>query len=59
VEATGGVIDISKLPVGDPTLSARELIGNESQERMGLVLKKTDIDTAALKYQKANVLHFM
>jgi phosphoribosylformylglycinamidine synthase len=45
VEATGGVIDISKLPVGDPTLSARELIGNESQERMGLVLKKTDIDT--------------
>ena len=38
LEATGGVIDITKLPVGDPTLSARELIGNESQERMGLVL---------------------
>ncbi|MGC1392609.1 MAG: phosphoribosylformylglycinamidine synthase [Bacteroidales bacterium] len=45
VEATGGKIDISKLPVGDPTLSARELIGNESQERMGLVLKKIDVDT--------------
>jgi phosphoribosylformylglycinamidine synthase len=45
VEATGGRIDISKLPVGDPTLSAREIIGNESQERMGLVLKRTDIDT--------------
>jgi phosphoribosylformylglycinamidine synthase len=45
VEATGGKIDISKLPVGDPTLSAREIIGNESQERMGLILKKTDIDT--------------
>ena len=43
VEATGGKIDISKLPVGDPTLSAREIIGNESQERMGLVMKKTDI----------------
>jgi phosphoribosylformylglycinamidine synthase len=43
VEATGGRIDISKLPVGDPTLSAREIIGNESQERMGLVIKKTDI----------------
>jgi phosphoribosylformylglycinamidine synthase len=43
VEATGGRIDISKLPVGDPTLSAREIIGNESQERMGLVMKKTDI----------------
>ncbi len=44
VEATGGRIDISKLPVGDPTLSARELISNESQERMGLVLKKKDLD---------------
>lgn len=45
VEATGGKIDISKLPVGDPTLSAREIIGNESQERIGLVMKKADIDT--------------
>jgi phosphoribosylformylglycinamidine synthase len=44
VEATGGKIDISKLPVGDPTLSAREIIGNESQERMGLVMKKINID---------------
>ncbi len=43
VEATGGKIDISKLPIGDPTLSAREIIGNESQERMGLVMKKKDI----------------
>jgi phosphoribosylformylglycinamidine synthase len=43
VEATGGRIDISKLPVGDPTLSAKELIGNESQERMGLVMKTADI----------------
>jgi phosphoribosylformylglycinamidine synthase len=43
VEATGGKIDISKLPIGDPTLSAREIIGNESQERMGLVMKKSDI----------------
>ncbi len=45
VEATGGKIDISKLPIGDPTLSAREIIGNESQERMGLVIKKTDAET--------------
>jgi len=45
VEATGGHIDISKLPVGDPTLSAKEIIGNESQERMGLVIKKMHIDT--------------
>ena len=45
VEATGGKIDISKLPIGDPTLSAKEIIGNESQERMGLVTKKASIDS--------------
>jgi phosphoribosylformylglycinamidine synthase len=43
VEATGGKIDISALPVGDPTLSAKEIIGNESQERMGMVVKAKDI----------------
>jgi len=43
VEATGGRIELDKLPVGDPTLSARELIGNESQERMGLIIKLDDI----------------
>ena len=35
VEVTGGKIDLRKLPVGDPTLSAKEIVGNESQERMG------------------------
>ena len=44
VEATGGQIDITKLPVGDPTLSAREIIGNESQERMGLIIKPADLE---------------
>jgi phosphoribosylformylglycinamidine synthase len=44
VESTGGKIDISKLPIGDPTLSAREIIGNESQERMGLVMKQIHFD---------------
>lgn len=43
VEATGGEIDIARLPVGDPTLSAKEIIGNESQERMGLLLKEKDV----------------
>jgi len=42
VEEVGGHIDLDKLPVGDPTLSAKELIGNESQERMGLVISKED-----------------
>lgn len=44
VEANGGHIDLSKLPVGDPTLSAKEIAGNESQERMGLVIKKQDLE---------------
>lgn len=45
VEETGGLIDLDKLPIGDPTLSAKEIIGNESQERMGLVIAPSDIDT--------------
>ena len=45
VEDTGGLIDLDKLPKGDPTLSAKELIGNESQERMGLVIGPDDMDT--------------
>lgn len=45
VESTGGTIHIDQLPVGDPTLSAKEIIGNESQERMGLVVGKENIDT--------------
>jgi phosphoribosylformylglycinamidine synthase len=45
VEETGGKIDLDKLPVGDPTLSAKEIIGNESQERMGLVINKENIET--------------
>lgn len=42
LEETGGEININNLPVGDPTLSEKEIIGNESQERMGLVIKKED-----------------
>ena len=45
VEETGGIIDLAKLPVGDPTLSAKELVGNESQERMGLVIGEKDLTT--------------
>jgi len=44
VEETGGLIDLDALPVGDPTLSAKEIIGNESQERMGLVIAEDDIE---------------
>ena len=44
LEETGGKIDIGKLPIGDPTLSAKEIISNESQERMGLAIHKKDVD---------------
>ena len=45
VEATGGHIDMDRLPVGDPTLSAKEIIGNESQERMGLLVSESAVDS--------------
>jgi len=44
VESTGGSIDLDKLPVGDPTLSAKEIIGNESQERMGLIIGEEHLE---------------
>jgi len=44
VEDTGGAIEIDALPLGDPTLSAKEIIGNESQERMGLILAPQDAE---------------
>ena len=31
------------LPIGDPTLSDKEIIGNESQERMGLIINSNDL----------------
>ena len=44
VESTGGRIDVDALPVGDPTLSAKEIVGNESQERMGLLVGKEAVE---------------
>ena len=44
VEECGGLIDMTKLPIGDPTLSAKEIIANESQERMGLLIDERHID---------------
>ena len=44
LEDTGGEIDIHKLPIGDPTLSEKEIIGNESQERMGIIIKEKDFE---------------
>lgn len=44
VEDKGGIIHLDKLPIGDPTLSAKEIISNESQERMGLLVNRKDVD---------------
>lgn len=44
VEDTGGIIEVDKLPIGDKTLSDKEIIGNESQERMGLVINKENLE---------------
>ncbi len=43
VEETGGIVQIDALPIGDPTLSAKEIASNESQERMGLILGDKDV----------------
>ena len=44
VEECGGEIDMTKLPIGDQTLSAKEIIANESQERMGLLIDEKHIE---------------
>ena len=42
VEDVGGEIYLDSLPIGDPSLSYKEIIGNESQERIGLIIKEKD-----------------
>jgi phosphoribosylformylglycinamidine synthase len=44
VEECGGVIEMKKLPIGDTTLSAKEIIANESQERMGLLIREEAVE---------------
>ena len=44
VEDIGGEIYLDSLPIGDPSLSYKEIIGNESQERIGLIIKEKDYD---------------
>ncbi|MDP3354152.1 MAG: AIR synthase-related protein, partial [Flavobacteriaceae bacterium] len=57
VEETGGKINIDKLPIGDPTLSYKEILGNESQERMGLIVPKESIEflTAIAERERAPI----
>ena len=43
-EDCGGEIDMTRLPIGDKTLSAKEIIANESQERMGLLIDEKHLE---------------
>ncbi len=52
VEESGGIITIEKLPVGDPTLSDKEIIGNESQERMGLLIAPDKLELLSRTAQR-------
>ena len=51
LEETGGVIHLDKLPIGDPTLSDKEIISNESQERMGLAIHDKDARNVAKNFR--------
>ena len=44
VEECGGKIEMKELPIGDQTLSAKEIIANESQERMGLLIQEESLE---------------
>ena len=54
MEDCGGLIHMDKLPIGDETLSAKEIIANESQERMGLLIDEKAIEHVP-RLQNANV----
>ena len=47
VETTGGHFDLKRFPIGDETLSDKEIIGNESQERMGLLVEEDALERIA------------
>lgn len=57
VEDTGGKIAIDQLPIGDPTLSDKEILSNESQERMGLVINEDHVSylTDVAKRERAPI----
>lgn len=59
IDKSGGVINVDKLPVGDPTLSDKEIIGNESQERMGLLVNKNDTEVIRLTAARERAPYFL
>ena len=59
IDKSGGVIEVDKLPVGDPTLSDKEIIGNESQERMGLLVNKENTEIIRQTAQRERAPYFL
>ncbi|MCY4419578.1 MAG: phosphoribosylformylglycinamidine synthase [Cytophagales bacterium] len=55
LESSGAKIYTSLFPLGDESLSDKEILLNESQERMGLVIAKEDIDLAFKMAARENV----
>jgi len=59
IDKSGGVVYVDNLPVGDPTLSDKEIIGNESQERMGLLVNKEDTEVIRLTAERERAPYYM
>lgn len=59
IDKSGGVINVDNLPVGDPTLSDKEIIGNESQERMGLLVNKEDTEVIRLTAERERAPYYI
>ncbi len=59
IDKSGGVVYVDNLPVGDPTLSDKEIIGNESQERMGLLVNKADTEVIRLTAERERAPYYM
>ncbi|MGN0032777.1 MAG: phosphoribosylformylglycinamidine synthase [Candidatus Limimorpha sp.] len=59
IDKSGGIVNVDSLPVGDPTLSDKEIIGNESQERMGLLINKDDTEIIKMTAERERVPYYI
>ncbi len=59
IDKSGGTVYVDNLPVGDPTLSDKEIIGNESQERMGLLVNKQDTEIIRQTAERERAPYYM
>ncbi len=59
IDKSGGTVYVDNLPVGDPTLSDKEIIGNESQERMGLLINKNDTEIIKMTAERERAPYYI